>query len=289
MVLSQVILQSLLILFPVVPIIYLIHRRMDRLRNEKRDPFKNSAFQRHPGQSTLEKIHELEAKFTEEAVYLTLIPVLLAIIYFFTWENYEDFWPAYVFLIAVSLTGCIILGKKVLKTIDLIRNYQLGFKGELYVAQQLEPLIRKGYFVFHDLVFENFNIDHVIVGSTGVFAVETKAKRKNNEDSKGHELTYDGSKLTFSDHTFDTKAVEQAKGNAEILGKLIKSKTEESIPVYPILTFPGWNVKRIGKGTVNVVNPKELSRSLSFFPNGNLSPEQVRFVTMALAQHRPNS
>ncbi|MGD1866748.1 MAG: nuclease-related domain-containing protein [Phormidesmis sp.] len=32
--------------------------------------------------------------------------------------------------------------------------------------------------MFHDVVGKNFNIDHVVIGDTGIFTIETKTYRK---------------------------------------------------------------------------------------------------------------
>jgi len=54
--------------------------------------------------------------------------------------------------------------------------YQLGFQGERYVAEELNQLMADGFHVFHDVPFENYNMDHVLVGPTGVFVVETRQR-----------------------------------------------------------------------------------------------------------------
>jgi hypothetical protein len=53
---------------------------------------------------------------------------------------------------------------------------RIGYDGELATAQELNQLMRHGYYVFHDLQAENFNIDHIVIGPAGVFAVETKSR-----------------------------------------------------------------------------------------------------------------
>jgi len=71
--------------------------------------------------------------------------------------------------------------------VNTLRAYQLRFDGERYIAGELVPLPTKGYRVYHDFVFgmkagddkTAFNIDHISIGSSGVFAIETKAHRKS--------------------------------------------------------------------------------------------------------------
>jgi hypothetical protein len=62
------------------------------------------------------------------------------------------------------------------------RNDLLGYLGERAVAEYLEPLRAEGFRVFHDVPAEgrrkSFNIDHVLIGPTGVSVIETKTRRK---------------------------------------------------------------------------------------------------------------
>src|SRR5207244_12405388 len=54
------------------------------------------------------------------------------------------------------------------------RNLNLGEKGERRVSEVLRTLRDKDYVTFDDLLLEGVNIDHVVVGPGGVFAIETK-------------------------------------------------------------------------------------------------------------------
>lgn len=139
-----------------------------------------------------------------------------------------------------------------------------------------------GWLGVHDITFKNFNIDHVIIGSTGVYVVETKTKRKQSGDPKAHKVSYDGTKLIFSNGSFDVKALEQTKLNAETLRKIIADEAKEIIPVYPILTYPGWKIDRTGKGLANVVNPEEIPQALSSFKNATLSTGQLEKIEIVL-------
>jgi hypothetical protein len=55
-----------------------------------------------------------------------------------------------------------------------IENYQIGAAGEERTAKTLEPLLKRGWFVVHDLNRITSNLDHVIVGPAGVFVLDTK-------------------------------------------------------------------------------------------------------------------
>lgn len=55
-----------------------------------------------------------------------------------------------------------------------IGQYLTGAVGEERTAKAVEPLLRAGWFIAHDLDRGQFNIDHVLVGPAGVFVLETK-------------------------------------------------------------------------------------------------------------------
>jgi hypothetical protein len=59
----------------------------------------------------------------------------------------------------------------------LARRYRYatqGAAGELATAKML-ALLPAGFTVVNDLAFHRFNVDHVVVGETGVWVVETKS------------------------------------------------------------------------------------------------------------------
>ncbi|MCR4434200.1 MAG: NERD domain-containing protein [Caldiserica bacterium] len=55
----------------------------------------------------------------------------------------------------------------------LLNNFLKGSEGEGKVEVELRKL-SQGFFVFHDLPTGRGNIDHVVIGPTGIFTVETK-------------------------------------------------------------------------------------------------------------------
>jgi len=54
--------------------------------------------------------------------------------------------------------------------------WKTGSGGEVLTAQELDPLAELGYVVMHDLriSMSTANIDHLVIGPSGVFVVETK-------------------------------------------------------------------------------------------------------------------
>jgi hypothetical protein len=101
-----------------------------------------------------------------------------------------------------------------------------GAEGERRTARLLAPLERRGYQVFHDLAVPGSaaNVDHVVVGPTGVFVIDSKRYRGHLHYSAGH-LWHGGRTL---DRTLETLWWE-ASQVAETLG------FGPDLHVYPVL------------------------------------------------------
>lgn len=123
-----------------------------------------------------------------------------------------------------------------------LRHYRQGLEAELAVAQCLTPLIAEGGLVFHDFPADRFNIDHIVIGRSAVFAIETKSRKKPAALGKeSAQVKYDGQRLTFPEFV-DTKCVEQARIQAEWLAKFLASGVGEPVKVLPLLALPGWYI-----------------------------------------------
>lgn len=166
---------------------------------------------------------------------------------------------------------------KIIGLIQRRRNYRLGFAGERAVAEELNQLMLDGCRIFHDVPMEPYgNVDHVIVAPSGVYAVETKARRKRKAPpgKRDHEIVFDGECLSFPEGT-DTKALHQAKQQADRLRAFVSKAVGEAVKVRPILTFPGWFVTTRSKADMKVLNPKNI-RSAVLDNRLPVLPEQLR-------------
>jgi len=154
----------------------------------------------------------------------------------------------------------------------LIQQYNLGLDAEMAVGQELNHLMRDGFWVYHDFPADEFNIDHVVIGSTGVFAVETKGRPKPIKDDGAaeREVFYDGETLTFPTWK-ERKPAEQAENQAKWLEKWLLSAVGEPVPVYAVLAIPGWLITRQKQGGVPIINGKNCRSFFTKYGNGNLS------------------
>ena len=140
-------------------------------KNQKKSPLKALPL-RLAGQSIDEEIHRIQSE--EIGVYISVIVLVLAMAAFEWYKYFRDLPPRPV---AISLGASIIIIFcliKVFRYRKSIRSLQLGRDGERAVGEFLERLREKGYRVFHDIVGGDFNIDHLLVGETGIYTIETK-------------------------------------------------------------------------------------------------------------------
>lgn len=138
-------------------------------------------------------------------------------------------------------------------TLSLIRHararrfYLEGLQAELAVAQCLTPLIAEGGMVFHDFPTGKGNIDHIVVGRSAVFAIETKWRRKPGYMGRdAARVQFDGQQLLFPGHT-EVKPVEQARYQAKWLEDFLAKGVGAPIRVVPVLALPGWYVEQANR------------------------------------------
>lgn len=114
-----------------------------------------------------------------------------------------------------------------------------GVRAEVAVARRLDGLQALGCQVFHEVPVRDFDIDHVLIGASAVFAIETKARRRGNGMSA--DVRYDGQTLHFP-HWAETRPLEQARMQAQWLAEYLREQLGQPIPVVPVLCLPGWIV-----------------------------------------------
>src|SRR5207245_11234822 len=118
-----------------------------------------------------------------------------------------------------------------------IRNLNQAEKGERRVSELLTQLRRKRYVAFDDLLVDQSNIDHVLVGPGGIFAIETKAYSIFGNGCVGvDEIGI----LRLSSKPAMNDPLGQAKASAANVTKILKDRMRQEFEVTPVLIFPGW-------------------------------------------------
>lgn len=275
---------SIVLFGPGIIACYIFLKKIQQNRSRSKDPIDSEVRLRLPGHSLLEKIEKVHEEVADKITFLVFPTVIHAWVFYIFFENSSaDEWT-FIFLFGVESGIIALLGFNLWRLLKELQSYRLGYRGEVFVSQILQPLTLMGYRVFHDIEFENFNIDHVLVCDSGVYCLETNTHRKPKASEKADEceVEYDGKQLHYPWGT-DTWSLQNVQRNASTLAKLLREKTGESIPVYPILLLPGWKVNRTAKGSINVINPKELPAGLFYFPEYPISEPLIEEIESVLS------
>ncbi len=189
-----------------------------------------------------------------------------------------------VFVIGFIGTAIVVgvLMLRVRKKLEESWRYRLGAKGEQVVGRELDQLMMQGYRVFHDMPFVGWNIDHVVIGPRGVFAVETKAWRKPPKSAAlKAEVVFDGEALYLPGKKQPhQKAILEAKRNAESLTRWIAKVVQEQVPVIPVVALPGWSLAIKRYGEVAVYSATNMSDHLPKRGRTLLTPEQIQRIAV---------
>ena len=232
-----------------------------RIRLKSLSPSFRQNLLRIPGGSLLRRLDNLNEQVNLYLIYVLILPLII----YSTLISYSYFQatqpsPAVIWVSAIICIALITyLVFKLVRLLSQRRRIRLDYEGELAVGQELNQLMLKGFLVYHDFPADTFNIDHIVVGTIGVFAVETKTRGKGTgSSSEEATVTYDGRMLNYADSS-DFETIEQAKQQADWLSNWLSAATEEPLAVRAIVTLPGWVVKRTSADGIPVVNPGQFA------------------------------
>ncbi len=146
---------------------------------------------------------------------------------------------------AEILTGAALLATaycifRIFRLRKEIRNLNQAEKGERRVSELLTQLRRKRYVAFDDLLVDQSNIDHVLVGPGGIFAIETKAYNIFGNGCVGVD---ESGVLRLGNKPAIKDPLRQAARSAEKVAKILKERVRKDFDVTPVLIFPGWTLR----------------------------------------------
>lgn len=228
---------------------------------------------RYAGQSLDEEIQRVLEDDVLVYIMMVAFAVMIAVHEWIRWIFKTPPQPVVLSIIALIVSAYAI--RKILLAKSKLKRLRLARDGERSVGQFLDELRGKGYRVLHDIVGNDFNIDHLLIGPKGIFTIETKTWSK---PAKGKaEIDYDGTQILINGFKPDRDPVVQAKAQAHWIKGLLSDLTGKSVVVRAAVVFPGWFINRTSKGgwpDVWVLNPKALP---AFIENANteLSEEDI--------------
>lgn len=251
------------------------------MKKNKKSPLKDKPL-RYVGQSLDERIDKL---IYEDGVIYLFASFYFVIIAGFEWLRFFKNPPPIpkfmTFVAFIAIIVSVVKIRKILKEVELIK---LGREGERAVGQYLEELREKGHRIFHDLLGDNFNLDHVIISKKGIFVVETKTYSKPEKGEAN--ILFDGKKLEITDLGEQTDPITQVKAASSWLKNIINESTGKTFPIKPVILFPGWFVESNAEGkksNIWVLNPKALPTYLDNEPD-MLSQEDMMLVSFHISR-----
>jgi hypothetical protein len=273
----------------VLGILYLviIGYRQYNLRKKSKTPFTENALLRLPGHSLDLQIRDFNEKIVSYIFMLFVFSIMLSnsIVSIFLSQK-QGVTSTILLLCVISLLALFFFIFKIVQSLSQREKLRLGYFGELVTAEALSRFMPEGNYVFHDFPADNFNIDHIVVGPAGVFAIETKARSKvlSGDNKQAAKAIYNGREIEFSNFK-DTKFLEQAKRQAKWLSDWLNSSTGESVKVFPVISLPGFFVERkAAHDGMFVTNPKQLKSVIVSKNVKNLDDKKIRQIVHQLDQ-----
>jgi Nuclease-related domain len=250
-------------------------------RGGKRSPLKRKPL-RNPGESVRQARQTL---IDDEWIPYVFVAVLMVFVACFEWVQwYTNLPPQPVPLSVVALIAVGFCTYKYFTVRRRNRVLRLGEEGEKAVGQYLEDLRRQGCRVFHDVVGDGFNLDHVVISPRGIFVIETKTYSKSTQ-GRGV-VEFDGERILVNGMEPERNAVTQVRALAVWLRDLLAESTGRRFPIRCAVVFPGWFVENRAKrpSDVWVLNPKGLPAFIEHEPF-QLKPEDVALISSRIITH----
>ena len=211
---------------------------------------------------------------TRSMLLLASLVLLLVLPPIFLLLNFRTGGVASVVLILLFLIVVKVIERKLLQHHRQlrkgIRNADRGATGEEDIARQLHSL-PDDYLVLHGLCKVAGDIDHIVVGPTGIFVIETKAH--------GGQITANGEQLLLNGHATEKNFIAQCWRNAFWVRDVLKNIGDIEVPVTPLLVFSNAfvTIRRPVKG-VRVVHKGFLLETILRAPARAYPIEQVSAI-----------
>jgi hypothetical protein len=188
-------------------------------------------------------------------------------------------------LVLFTLMVMLLIGVKLLRFIGARNRMRLAHESRLATRRVLDPLLKESHCVFHDVIGDQFSIDHLVVGPKGVFAIQTHAEPTASSNQRLNDpiVTYNGRELFFpkgSDHG----VLERARCNAEKLSQWLSGPTDERVAVRAIVALPGWTVRRTSAEGIPIINPKQFASLFEYIQPWKLPATTIQRIERQLQQ-----
>jgi hypothetical protein len=228
---------------------------------------------RLPGQSIREEWNRLFDDKVTGYFFAFVVAWLFAFWQWLYWWTGSKPSPGVATSIAVVVT--VYCAYRIWRLYPEFRNLNLGEKGERRVSEILRMLRGRDYVAFDDLALSGVNVDHVVVGPGGIYAVETKTYSLFGNGSAG--ITAEGL-LRLADKPALKDPLKQARGSAAIVSSELKRWMHRDTWVNPVVVLPGWRIDPPKVETdVVVLNEETIAEFFKTRPE-KLNATQIREI-----------
>lgn len=209
-------------------------------------------------------------------VYLVIFVVIgLALPWIWTIEAYST---SSKYLLLGFLTGALLfIDSQIRHEKSILLRFHSGLIGESQIGIILMQL-SSDYHVFQDVHLPGYkeNIDFVVVGPTGIHAIEVK-----NDKALGI-LGFNGDELTSYGKPLRSDYIRQTMREATTLNKYLVESGLQNVFVHPILVFSHRTVKVtfgiLPKKNVHVIGFKWLIKMITTEPLAYSDPKVIEVL-----------
>lgn len=245
---------------------------------------KTSPLKDEPVGQTGPSIHEqldklIDDKFTCNVIASILVLVLITAEWY-RWYFNVPMGPGLATI--VSLIVIFYCVPKILRVRKQARTLKLNRDGKKEVGEYLDHLRRDGCIIYHDITGDNFNLDHVVLSTKGIYAVETKTFSKPLGNNV--KVRYDGDHLDIDGIGNKDDILLQTKAESIWLKGILRESTGREYCIKPVVVFPGWFVESKNHDKHWVMNPRALPE---FIHNqqDTLTREDVQLAAFHLSRY----
>jgi hypothetical protein len=207
---------------------------------------------------------EFERLSRQQSAYIaTLVTfvVVFAVAYTFQASALFTGYPAWqLYLVLLALAGALVFAVyRLVRVVSAWREIRFVRDANIAVGHSLQRIASNHGHVYHDVATSAGVVDHVVLGPSGVYAINVVAQRS----SKHGAVKVDADRLRFSSRHTTVPLTDIVTKTAR-LQLDFRQLLRESIRLRLVIAVPGWEVEmRNGDGCL-VVNEKTLPMLLGW-------------------------
>jgi hypothetical protein len=217
-----------------------------------------------------------------EYVLVALVVLVIAGIEVGRWYFDTPPQPVWVCAFALGVTGYSLL--RVWMILPQVRVLSREREASRLLKAAVEGVCAKGYVLFEGVTGpRGWSLGSVLAGPTGLFCVITRFVPHGHDLSEEVEHV-DDITLKIGRHAVLADPLDQARRAASGLYELLAAEGLDTVPVQPVVVFPGWTVKRAASLTDPevLVTGDQMLESTIRESAGRMEPREMIAVSQLL-------